>query len=141
MTNPESCLMPISQLTQTSLRRLQDVLKRSRDLTTKPDVVKSSYRRRLIYCVLKASDFRCLKDVRFTTFWRRSIYDVLKTSDLRCLEEVRFTTSWRRLINAQLAHDVVATLGFGYILVATSDNVVTTLSQRCASDVITTTKN
>ena len=42
---------------------------------------------------------------------------------------------------SQLAHDVVATLGFGCILVATSDNVVTTLSQHCVSDVITKTKN
>ena len=41
----------------------------------------------------------------------------------------------------QLAHDVVTTLGFGCILVVTSDNVVTMLSQRCISDVITTTKN
>ena len=45
------------------------------------------------------------------------------------------------LIESQLAHDVVATLGFGCILVATSDNVLTTLSQHCVSDVITTTKN
>ena len=45
------------------------------------------------------------------------------------------------VIFTQLAHDVVTTLGFGCILVATSDNVVTTLSQRCVSDVITTTKN
>ena len=41
----------------------------------------------------------------------------------------------------QLAHDVVTTLGFGCILVATSDNVVTTLLQRYVSNVITTTKN
>ena len=32
-------------------------------------------------------------------------------------------------------------LGFGFILVATSDNVVATLSQRCVFDVVTTTKN
>ena len=31
----------------------------------------------------------------------------------------------------QLAQDVVTTLGFGCILVVTSDNIVTTLSQRC----------
>ena len=42
---------------------------------------------------------------------------------------------------AQLAHDVVTTLGFGCFLVATSDSVVTTLSQRCISVVVTTTKN
>ena len=41
----------------------------------------------------------------------------------------------------QLAQDVVTTLGFGCILVVTSDNIVTTLSQRCVSDVATTTKN
>ena len=44
-------------------------------------------------------------------------------------------------IFTQPAHDLVTTLGFGCILVATSDNVVTTLSQRCVSDVVTTTKN
>ena len=43
--------------------------------------------------------------------------------------------------HTQLAHGVVTTLGFGCILVATSDNVVTTLSQRYGCDVITTTKN
>ena len=42
---------------------------------------------------------------------------------------------------SQLAHNVVTTLGFGCILVATSDNVVITMSQRCVSDVVTTTKN
>ena len=42
---------------------------------------------------------------------------------------------------SQLAHDVVTTLGFGCILVATLDNIVTTLSQRCVSGVVTTTKN
>ena len=40
-----------------------------------------------------------------------------------------------------VAHDVVTTLGFGCILVKTSDNVGTTLSQRCVSDVVATTKN
>ena len=49
-------LMVVSQWTQTSLRNLQDVLKRSRGLMTKPDVVKTSGRRRLIYDVLKTSD-------------------------------------------------------------------------------------
>ena len=47
---------PQSQRTQTSLRCLQDVLKRSERLTTKPDVV------------------------WLTTSWRRFIYDVLKMS-------------------------------------------------------------
>ena len=45
------------------------------------------------------------------------------------------------IIITQLAHDVVTTLGFACILVAASDNIVTTLSQRCASDVVTTMKN
>ena len=45
-----------------------------------------------------------------------------------------------KLIKSQLAHDVVTTLDFGCILVATSDNVVTTLSQRCVSNVVTITK-
>ena len=56
-----------TQRTQTSLRRLQDVLKRSRRLTTKPDVVKTSGKRRLIYDVLKTSYLRRLEDVQFTT--------------------------------------------------------------------------
>ena len=111
-----------SQPTQTSLRRLQDVLNRSRRLTTKQDVVMTSGKWRPIYDVLKTSDLRCLEDVQVTTSWRRLIYDVfrasdfqrpedvwftsswrspicdvLKTSDLRCLEDVQFTTSWRRL--------------------------------------------
>ena len=41
----------------------------------------------------------------------------------------------------QLARDVARTLGFGCILVATSDNVVKMLSERCVSNVVTTTKN
>ena len=56
-----------SQWTQTSLRRLQDVLKRSRRLTTKPDVVKTSGKGRLIYDILKMSYLRRLQDVQFTT--------------------------------------------------------------------------
>ena len=42
---------------------------------------------------------------------------------------------------SQLVHDAVTTLGFGCFLVATSDNLATTLSQRCISDVVTTTNN
>ena len=42
-------------------------------------------------------------------------------------------------IVSKLAHGVV-TLGFCCVLVATSDNVVKTLS-RCVSDVVTTTTN
>ena len=53
---------------------------------------------------------------------------------LPCFEE-------QLAVVSQLAHDVVATLGFGCILVATPDDVVTTLSQHCVYDVITTTKN
>ena len=41
----------------------------------------------------------------------------------------------------QLAHDVVTTLGFGCVLVATSNNIVTTLLQDSVSTVVTTTKN
>ena len=57
----------LSQRTQTSLRRLQDVLKRSRRLTTKQDVITTSGKRRLIYDDLKTSDLRRLEDVEFTT--------------------------------------------------------------------------
>ena len=46
-------------------RRLQDVLKRSGRLTTKPDVLKTSGTRRLNYEVLKTSDLRRLEDVGF----------------------------------------------------------------------------
>ena len=87
-----------TQQKQTSLRRLQDVLKRSWRLTTKPAVLKTSGRGSLICNVLKTSDLRCLEDLGFTTSWRRLICDVLKTSDLRRLEDVWFTTSWRRRI-------------------------------------------
>ena len=79
-----------TQWTQTSFRRLQGVLKRSRRLMTKPDVVKTSGKRRLIYDVMKMSDLRRLEDVVFKTSWRRPIYVVLRTSN--------FTTSSRRLI-------------------------------------------
>ena len=41
----------------------------------------------------------------------------------------------RKVNNTQLAHYVVTTLGFGCILVATLDNVVTTLLQRRVFDV------
>ena len=55
------------QRTQTSLRRLHDVLKRSRHLMTKQDVVRTSEKRRRIHDVLRTSDLRCLEDVQFTT--------------------------------------------------------------------------
>ena len=45
----------------------------------------------------------------------------------------------RRIIT-QLAHDVVTTFVFCCLLVATSDNVEATLSQRCLSDVVAPTK-
>ena len=71
----ESSDLP-SQRTQTSSGRLQDVWKRSRRLTIKPDGFRTSGRRRPIYDVLKTSYLRRLEDVRFLTSWRRLIYDV-----------------------------------------------------------------
>ena len=41
---------------------------------------------------------------------------------------------------SQLAQDVVTTLVFGCVLVATSDNGEATLSQRCLSDAVAPTK-
>ena len=76
------------QSTQTSLRRLQDVLKSSRRLTTKQDVVMTSGKRRQIYDVLKTSNFWRFENVWFKTSSGCLIYDVLKTSDLRPLEDV-----------------------------------------------------
>ena len=75
VTNVLSCIVIVerkfflkhSQRTQTSLRRLQDVLKRSRRLATKQDVVTTSGKRRRIYDVLKTSDLRRLEDVQFRT--------------------------------------------------------------------------
>ena len=49
-----------TQPTQMSLRRPQDVSKRSRRLTTKKDVITTSGKRRRIYDVLKMSDLLCL---------------------------------------------------------------------------------
>ena len=46
-----------------SLRRLQDVFKRSRRLTTKQDVFTTSGKKRWIYDVLKTSDLGRLEDV------------------------------------------------------------------------------
>ena len=100
-----------SQRTQTSLRRIQDVLKKSRRVTTKQDVATTSGKRRRIYDVLKTSDLPRLEDVQFTTSWKRLIYNVFRSSGLRrpedgCLrhfetsslgrlEDVRFASSWR----------------------------------------------
>ena len=91
-------LFNIIQRTRTTLRRLQGVLKRSQRLMTKPDVVKTSGKRCLIYDVLKTSYLRHLEDIQFTTSWRRLIYDVFKMSNLGRLEDVWFTISWRHLI-------------------------------------------
>ena len=135
----------ISQQKQTSSRRLQDVLKRSRRLTTKHDVVKTSGKRRricdllntsdlhrlttslrrLIYVVLKTSNLRCLGNVWFTTCSGRLIYDVWKTSDLRRLEDVQYTTSWRRLI-----YDVLRTSVNG-VCVATSQRRLYNVKRNC----------
>ena len=52
-----------TQRTQTSLRRLPDILKRSRHFTTKQDLVTTSGKRRWIDDVLKTSDLRRLEDV------------------------------------------------------------------------------
>ena len=54
-----------TQPRQTSLRRLQDVLKRFRHLATKQDVVTTSAKRCWIYDVLKTSDLHRLEDVQF----------------------------------------------------------------------------
>ena len=99
-------LLEIFQWTQTSLKRHQDVLKRSRRLATKQDVVTTSGKRCRIYNVLKTSDLRPLEDVQlgrledvwFLMSWGRWIFDVLKTSDLSRLEDIQFRTSWGRLI-------------------------------------------
>ena len=47
--------------------RLQDVLKRSRRLATKQDIVTTSGKRRRIYDVLKTSGLRRLEDVQLRT--------------------------------------------------------------------------
>ena len=108
-----------------SLRCLKDVLKRSRLLTVKQDVISMSGKRRRAYVVLKKSYvvLQRLEGVWFTTFsgrmtdnvlktsgldrvknvqfkmsCRYPIYDVLKMSDSRRLEEVPLMSSWRRPI-------------------------------------------
>ena len=96
----------IPQWIQTSLRRLQNVLKRSRRLTTKQDVVTTSGKRRRIYDVLKMSNYDVFRtsglwrteDVWFMLSSRRPIWDILKTSGLQRLQEVWFRTSGRRPI-------------------------------------------
>ena len=49
----------------TSLRRLEDVLKKSRRLATKQDVATTPGKRRRIHDVLKTSDLHRLEDVQF----------------------------------------------------------------------------
>ena len=83
----------LTQPTQTSLRCLQDVLKRSRCITTKQDVVMTSGKRCQIYDVLKTSDLRRLENNHFTMSWRRLIYDVFPMSGLRRPEDVWFMLS------------------------------------------------
>ena len=100
----------ITQRKQTSLGRLQDVWRRSWLLTTKPDIFKTSGRRRRIYDVLKTSNLHRLEDVRFITSWRSLFYNVLKTSQLRRLEDVGFTSSWRCLIYNVLETSVLRRL-------------------------------
>ena len=56
------CAHFYSQWTQMHLRRPQDVLKMSRRLATKPDVVTTSGKRCFIYDVLKTSDLRRLEE-------------------------------------------------------------------------------
>ena len=94
----QSLSLTCTQPTQTSLRRLHDVLKRSRRLTTKQDVVTTSGKRHRIYDVLNTSVLLHLEEFQFTTSWRGLIYVVLKTSNLRLPEDVWLTSTWRRPI-------------------------------------------
>ena len=61
-----------------------------------------------------------------------------------CLNRSEQTSNGRTLIDlcgvVQLAHDVVTTLLFGCLLVATSDSVKPTLSQHCPPEVVAPTK-
>ena len=75
--------------------KLQDVLKKSRRLMTKQDVLTTPGKRRRIYDVLKKSNLRCLEDVQFRTFPIRLIYDVLRTSGQ--IYDVLKTSNLRRL--------------------------------------------
>ena len=65
-------------------------------------------------------------------YFEDSLHDIGVTSNFyfEHFSNPRFKVS-------QLAHDVVTTLGFGCTLVATLDNVLTPLLQRCVSDVVT----
>ena len=64
--SPASGSQDTPQPIQTSLRHLQDALKRSRRLTTRQGVVTKSGKRHRIYDVLKSSDLRRPEDVQFT---------------------------------------------------------------------------
>ena len=93
----------ITQRTQKSLRRLQDVIKRSRSLNTTKrrlaeNVTFTMSSKDRIYVVLKTSNLRRFEDVWFVTSWKRLIYSVLNMLALRLPEDVRFTTFWRLLI-------------------------------------------
>ena len=112
-----------------------DVFKTSSGrLTTKPDIVEKSGKRRLIYDILKTSYLRRLEDVQFTRSWRRLICDVLRISDLRCLEDVQFMSSWKRPIydvlrtsNLRRRQDVWLTTSWGrpiYIIFKTSKEMI-----------------
>ena len=71
-----------------------------------------------------------------------NITNIIDITDITKINEVKGEIpSITDFATTQLARDVVTTLGFGCILVATLDNVVTTLSQRFFSDIVTTTKN
>ena len=70
-----------------------------------------------------------------------NIYNVIECAHKPSQIRMPYSRGTLFLVNTQLTHDIVTMLGFGCFLVATSDNVVTTLSQRCVSDVVTTTKN
>ena len=121
------CGIVPSQPSQTSLRRLQDVLKSSRRLMTKQYVLTTSGKRCLIYVVLKTSNLLCLEDVWFTTSSGRLIYDVLEMSNLHSLENDWFTTCWRCLI-----YDVLKSLIY--------DVLKTSLKRRLCSNVYTTSE-
>ena len=135
-------LLVLSQQTQTFLRRLQDILKRSPRLTTKPDVVTTSCRRRPIYDALKTSDLRRLEDVWFMASWGRLIYNVLKTSNLRRLKVFLFTSSWRHLIydvlrtsDLRRLEDVQFTVSWRRVIY----DVLKTFDLWCLKDVCKTT--
>ena len=103
-------------------------LKSSKKMNNVENVSFKEFKKKIsLYGSLAELHFKLMKILCFITYDQSSYYCFCDKYDSAEL--------------TQLAHDVVATLGFGCILVATSDNVVTMLSQHCVSDVITTTKN